>query len=82
MAHLGLDPQHAAMSLVGHSMGGLTATHFARAHPQLRGLVLLAPAGVMKSPAFGRAASMVFWTISRTFLKLWAPSTRQLTMFS
>jgi len=68
VAHLGLDPQHAAMSLVGHSMGGLTATHFARAHPQLRGMVLLAPAGVMKSPAFGFGCLQ--WAFPRLLTKI------------
>jgi len=42
--------------LVGHSMGGCVAVHFARQHPEVvAGVILMAPAGVMQPPVPGFA---------------------------
>ncbi|KAM0196622.1 hypothetical protein ACHAPA_001507 [Fusarium lateritium] len=47
--------------LVGYSLGGGIAIHFANAFPHLvRDLVLLAPAGLIRAASFGRASRFLF----------------------
>ncbi len=49
------------MDLVGYSLGGSIAAHFAAAFPRMvRRLVLLAPAGVIRAERFGSAARFIF----------------------
>ncbi len=51
----------AAFDLVGYSMGGGVAVHFAIAFPgMLRSLILLAPAGLIRPQRFGVAARLIF----------------------
>ncbi|CAK7267701.1 hypothetical protein SEPCBS119000_002685 [Sporothrix epigloea] len=50
-----------AFDLIGYSMGGGVAVHFATAFPNmLRSLVLLAPAGLIRPERFGVAARLIF----------------------
>ncbi len=50
-----------ALDLVGYSLGGGIAVHFAAAFPRLvRRLVLLAPAGLIRAERFGTAARFIF----------------------
>lgn len=50
-----------AFDLLGYSMGGGVAVHFAAAFPHmLRSLILLAPAGLIRPERFGVAARLVF----------------------
>ncbi|KAF5019024.1 hypothetical protein F66182_8974 [Fusarium sp. NRRL 66182] len=50
-----------AFRLVGYSLGGGIAVHFANAFPNLvRDLVLLAPAGLIRAAAFGRVSRFLF----------------------
>lgn len=47
--------------LVGYSLGGGIAIHFANAFPHLvRDLVLLAPAGLIRAASFGRVSRFLF----------------------
>lgn len=51
----------AALRLVGYSLGGAIAVHFANAFPDLvSSLVLLAPAGLIRLESFGTASRFVF----------------------
>ncbi|KAM0559671.1 hypothetical protein ACHAPJ_004195 [Fusarium lateritium] len=50
-----------AFRLVGYSLGGGIAVHFANAFPNLvRDLVLLAPAGLIRAASFGRVSRFLF----------------------
>ncbi|KAF4977251.1 hypothetical protein FZEAL_6191 [Fusarium zealandicum] len=50
-----------AFRLVGYSLGGGIAVHFANAFPNLvRDLVLLAPAGLISAASFGRVSRFLF----------------------
>ncbi|KYK58285.1 alpha/beta hydrolase family protein [Drechmeria coniospora] len=50
-----------AVRLVGYSLGGAIAVHFANAFPHLvSSLVLLAPAGLIRPESFGTVARFVF----------------------
>ncbi|KAF5662392.1 2-hydroxy-6-oxo-6-phenylhexa-2,4-dienoate hydrolase [Fusarium heterosporum] len=50
-----------AFRLVGYSLGGGIAVHFANAFPHLvRDLVLLAPAGLIRAASFGRVSRFLF----------------------
>ncbi|KAF5008272.1 hypothetical protein FDECE_5436 [Fusarium decemcellulare] len=50
-----------AFRLIGYSLGGGIAVHFANAFPNLvRDLVLLAPAGLIKAASFGRVSRFLF----------------------
>ncbi|CAK7205663.1 hypothetical protein SEUCBS139899_008442, partial [Sporothrix eucalyptigena] len=50
-----------AFDLLGYSMGGGVAVHFATSFPNMiRSLVLLAPAGLIRPQRFGVAARLVF----------------------
>lgn len=51
----------AAFDLLGYSMGGGVAVHFATAfHSMIRSLILLAPAGLIRPQRFGVAARLIF----------------------
>ncbi|KPM40677.1 hypothetical protein AK830_g5889 [Neonectria ditissima] len=50
-----------ALRLVGYSLGGGIAIHFANAFPSLvKDLVLLAPAGLIRAESFGRVSHFLF----------------------
>lgn len=50
-----------AFDLLGYSMGGGVAVHFATAfHSMIRSLILLAPAGLIRPQRFGVAARLIF----------------------
>lgn len=50
-----------AFDLLGYSMGGGVAVHFATAfHGMIRSLILLAPAGLIRPQRFGVAARLIF----------------------
>ncbi|CAK7564417.1 MAG: hypothetical protein SEPTF4163_002308 [Sporothrix epigloea] len=50
-----------AFDVIGYSMGGGVAVHFATAFPDMiRSLILLAPAGLIRPERFGVAARLIF----------------------
>lgn len=52
---------HEAFDVLGYSLGGAIAVHFATAFPDaVRSVVLLAPAGMIREETFGLAARLVF----------------------
>lgn len=52
---------HEALDVVGYSLGGGIAVHFATTFPAMvRSVVLLAPAGLIREENFGLAARLVF----------------------